>query len=285
MLILLCHFVFAQVPIQPQNPDHPSSAFYTYSVSKESLQIGDRKVDVFLPLEARQRGEKVPVVVFGHGQAIDVKGYELSFEHLAKKGVAVIHPMYETGFFDQNWRRMASDFIALADTVIQQKSDVLDSKQVVFSGHSKGAYVALVASGHPRLDTARFGLKSVVLFAPAGYDADYLAKIRSDVPVTLTWSDKDTVIKKQLIIDIYEKLQVTNKQWIEVKSYSTLEADHFYPLSKSFVFGGKNGVSAFHYYAVWKWLMGASFENEYLYGSETATTGVEGLFHAITKNY
>jgi dienelactone hydrolase len=280
----------SELPSQPTDPDHPSSAEYPYTLKKESIQVKGRKVEIFLPLEAFKLSEKVPVVVFGHGQAIDVEGYELTFEHLARKGVAVIHPKYDTGFFDQNWRRMASDFNELAAMSIEKYSDYIDPRKVIYSGHSKGGYVALVAAGHPDLQNQ---VGSVILFAPAGFDSQYLNNINPQIPVTLIWSDRDTVIKKSLITEIYSKLPSNFKQMIDVKSYSTLPADHFFPLSKSYFFGGHNGASAYHYFATWKWLIGAAWDlqnneglkNTYIYGEETSSSGIKGLQHQITRNW
>lgn len=288
--LMLSTQVSAQVPSQPTASEHPGSAVYKFTLKQEKIQLDGRRIDVFLPAEIKDSAAKAPVIVFGHGQAIDVAGYELTFQHLAKKGIVVIHPTYDSGFFDQDWRRMASDFNSQAKKTIEKYSEYIDVKKVIFAGHSKGAYVALMAAGAPdRLPE----LGSVVLFAPAGYDAEYLKSIDSKVPVTLTWSDADTTIKQNLVKEIYGKLQTQHKQFILVKSYSSLSADHFYPLSKSYFFGGQNGTSAFHYYAVWKWLVGAALDlqdradltNTYLYGAEAPSTGQSGLQHSVTRNW
>lgn len=289
-LLIISSFSYAQVPAQPNDPHHPGSAAYSYTIKQENIQIARRRVDVFLPAEAKNQSRKAPVIIFGHGQAIDVAGYELTFKHLAQKGIAVIHPTYDTGFFDQDWRRMADDFNNLTEQAIQKYSDYIDDQKIIYSGHSKGAYISLMAAGAPSL---KLKVSSIILFAPAGFDTDYLKSINVNIPITIAWSDADTVIKQSLITDIYTRLPSKFKQWILVKSYSALKADHFFPLSKSYFFGGQNGTTALHYFASWKWLIGAAWDlsdradlsNPYLYGDQAALTGVNGLEHIFTRSW
>ena len=209
---------------------------------------------------------------------------------MAQKGIAVIHPAFDSGFFDQDWRRMAKDFNDLTTATLEKSSARLHARQLLYAGHSKGGYIALMAAGAPG---SKNSVKALVLFAPAGYDAEYLKSLSPDIPVTLAWSDGDTVIKQSLITEIYSKLPSRNKQWILVKSYPSQKADHFFPLSKSYFFGGQNGESAFHYFVTWKWMIGAvldvanetSVTNTFVYGAETGSTGVDGLSHNITRNW
>ncbi len=278
------------LPDRPSDPQHPGSSTYSHTLQRETVKLNGRQVDVFLPVNSANPTAKAPVIIFGHGQAIGVEGYETTFKHFAQKGIAVIHPTFDTGFFDQDWRRMAKDFNDLAQAALEKYSSQIDSEQVVYAGHSKGGYIALMAAGAPN---NRVHVRSLVLFAPAGYDADYLKALNPDIPVTLAWPDGDTVIKQSLITEIYGKLPVRNKQWILVKSYDSLKADHFFPLNKSYFFGGRDGESPLHYYASWKWLVSAAMDiqqntnltNPYIYGDQTASTGVDSLKHAVTKNW
>ena len=291
--LLSTTLAWAELPKQPTDRSHPSSGVYLYGHKQETIQISGRKVTVFLPVPAQTTTEKFPVIVFGHGQAIDVLGYELTFKHLAQKGIAVIHPTFDSGFFDQDWHRMAADFNSLAAGAIKKYSDVMDANKIVYSGHSKGGYVALMAAGAPGLIQAGIKPSALLLFAPADYDRDYLNNVDPSIPVTVVWSDNDTVIKQSVITDIYAGLKSKNKQWILVKSYSELKADHFFPLSKSYFFGGQNGLTAYHYFATWKWLTAAAFDlqsenplsNSFIYGTETSSTGVVGVEHTVTKNW
>lgn len=289
LILPIC--VYSQsLPRQPQEVDHPSSATYDFQLKKESYEQEGRKVDVYLPVSKTREIGSYPVVVFGHGQAIDVSGYDLTFQHLAKKGIAVVHPMYDNGFFDQKWRRMADDFNSLTLGALK-KYPQLNPKLLIYAGHSKGGYVALMAAGAPSHLKLDFIAQSLVLFAPAGYDAEYLKNINSQVPVTLVYSDNDKIIKRSILNEIESGLSTKYKQFIEVTSYPGLKADHFHPLSKSFLFGGSDGISSFHYYATWKFLVAASLDvqsssplrNPYIYGAEALTTGIEGLQHKLLR--
>ena len=280
-------------PDRPLTPTDPGSNTYPFQYEKKSIASLGRSVEVFLPRDSSLRSRKFPVLVFGHGQAIDVAGYEASFIHLAQKGVAVVFPTYDTGFFDQNWLRMADDFNQMAHETLSQLENQLDSSQVIYAGHSKGGYVALIASGADSLGSAGLNLGALILFAPAGYDKGLIKKINPQLPVTLFWGESDNVIKKSLIDEIYENLPNLHKQLILIKNYPDLKADHFYPLSKSYFFGGRNGISAYHFYGTWKWLIGGVLDlsegahqtNKYLYGAEALTTGLPELKHEVKKSW
>lgn len=293
-ILLLISFFFQfgwSAPNQPVDKEHPSNSNYPYSVKKLDLTIKGRSVALYLPLQKQLLQEtQFPVLVFGHGQAIDVSGYDLSFQHFAKKGLAVIFPNFDKGFFDQDWPRMADDFNELTAEVLKTYPQ-LDKNKMIYSGHSKGAYVGLMAAGSTNLKSLGLNPVSLIFFAPAGFDASYLSRIQRKTPLTLIWSDQDTVIKRALVEEIYEKTPIDHKQLIQAASYQDLKADHFFPLSKSFFFGGRNGVSALHFFAFWKWVQGAALDldseqpltNSYLYGKESLDTGDENLKHQLLK--
>lgn len=276
----------AALPSQPTEPSHPGSAAYSYEVEVQSLQIQGRQVDVFLPKGAKA----APVVVYGHGQAIGLDGYDATFTHLARKGVAVIFPQFDNGFFDQDWRRMARDFNQLTAATLEKYPEQMDSRQVVFAGHSKGAYIALMAAGDAQKPA---GLNGVVLFAPAGFDAEYLQRMEPSLPVSVIWGEGDSVIKRSAQQEIYNRLPSQHKQLIVVKGYPGLKADHYFPMNKSYFFGGRNGISAFHFHGAWKWMMGAvldaqggrSITNPYLYGEEAASSGDSSIRHSVTRSW
>ena len=283
-------------PIQPTEASEPGSAQYPFSLFHETLTVQGRTVDFYAPAEIKDAVKKVPVIIFGHGQAIPVSSYQESFVHLAKKGYAVIFPMFDTGFFDQDWRRMGSDYVTISAATVKKYNQYVDPEMVIFAGHSKGAYVGLVASGLPNLQNL-LRPSALVFFDPAGFDAEYLKNIEKKVPVTLTWAEGDTVIKKSLIEEIYTKLPSDQKQLITVNGYKNtqpnLTPDHFFPLSKKFSFGGVDGITPFHYFGTWKWLIGAAedvrqgspLNNVYIYGNETASKGQQGSQHTILKNW
>jgi len=286
LLVLSAFSSAADLPTQPTEPAHPGSAIYEFQAQKTSFEANGRQVDVFLP----EGKANAPVVVYGHGQAIGLDGYEATFIHLARKGVAVIFPEFDNGFFDQDWRRMAKDYNDLVAAALAKYPQQMDPRRIVFSGHSKGAYIALMAAGDANKPA---GLSGVVLFAPAGFDGEYLNRMEPLLPVTIVWGEADSVIKRSLQKDIYSKLPSRHKQLIEVKNYASLRADHYFPMNKAYFFGGRNGVSPFHFHGGWKWILGAALDGEggrsltnpYVYGAETATSGLPNVSHKLTRSW
>mgnify|MGYP000317112158 CR=1 FL=1 len=282
------------LPAQPTDPAHPGSAIAPYEVERADFVLDGRSVEVFLPKSATGP-QKYPLIVFGHGQALGVEHYRRTLEHLARKGVVAIHPQFDTGFFDRNWRRMADDYNRLTAEALSRYANFIAADQIVYSGHSKGAYVALVAAGAP--SRSANPPKALILFEPAGYDAEYIQQMDVKTPVTLTWADGDTITPATLIHEIYEKLPTQYKQLIQVSSYAATEpelvADHFFMLTKSSVVGGRTGVSPFHYFGGWKWLLGSAWDlqsgggltNAYVYGAETDSTGISILKHHVLKSW
>ena len=165
-----------------------------------------------------------------------------------------------------------------------------DPKQIIYSGHSKGGYIALMAAGLPKNELV-ISPAAIVVFEPAGFNAEYYKRIDPNVPVTLTWGEADTVVSQSLMQQIYDGLPSSKKQMITVKSYDDRQADHYFPMSDT-VFGfGHAGISAYHYHAVWKWLLGAAWDletnkqtNPYLYGDEALASGVAKIRHLAVRN-
>lgn len=279
-------------PARPTEAAHPGSDVYEFTVKHDSLRLLGRAVDVYLPVNAAGDTPNVPVVVYGHGQAIGLDGYEATFTHLARKGVAVIYPTYDKGFFDQEWRRMAKDYNDLTAEALRAYAGKINPAQIVYSGHSKGAYIALMAAGAPDLN-ATFAPGAVVVFAPAGYDAEYLSRLPVSTPLHIIWGERDGVIGRPALNEIYNRAPSQHKQFIEVKSYPDLAADHFFMLNKSYFFGGEDGVSALHFYAAWKWILGAAWDvqagglknNSYIYGDQTDSSGDPAIKHILTRSW
>ena len=290
---LFAHGALAEnLPSQPKSVEHPGSDVYAYGVTKEVFKSNGRDVSVYLPDAELLNGERFPVVVFGAGQASPEEAYEMTLTHLAGKGVAVIFPEYSNGFFDQNWSRMGQDYANLAQAAVDRFSQ-LDPNKVVYTGHSKGGYVAGVAAGQ----TTGLRPQSLVLFQPAGYLSREWSSVPADVPLTIIYSDADTIIKRGDVDEMFEASPVTHKQFLNVKSYNStsprLEADHFFLFSKKTWIGGRDGISPFHYYGVFGWLVGAAQDlvdgseltNPYLYGDEAINTGLESFQHDVNRNW
>lgn len=279
---------WAVAPVEaPTDPAHPGSKIYLATVSETRLKCNGRSVDVFTPAELNVT---VPAVVFGHGQALDLKHYRKTFEHLAKKGVAVIFPTYDTGFFDQDWQRMGRDYVSLTDCALKQTPQI-DRQKLVFSGHSKGAYVASIAAGLSTEMNVNIEPQSAVLFEAAGADSVSLAKINPNLSLTVVFSEADTTVKRNLSEQIYAGAKSDVKQFIFLKNYADRKADHMWPLTESTLFGG-GAEGPFHYYGSWKWLVAAGEDlgaakrntNPYLYGEEAGDKG-DGTKDEIRRSF
>lgn len=75
----------------PVDPAHPGSEIYKRDFTFQDIKCLNRDFAVYLPNPIAP-GETVPVVVYGHGQALAREVYDLTFKHLARKGVAVVFP-------------------------------------------------------------------------------------------------------------------------------------------------------------------------------------------------
>ncbi|MFN8790635.1 MAG: lipocalin family protein [Bdellovibrionales bacterium] len=278
-------------PRQPTTPDHPGSNLYSYELVQESFRAQGRQIDIFRPNLGAQAGRKIPVLFFGHGQALDVKAYDQTFRHLARKGILVAYLPYDTGFFDQDWVRMAQDYRSLAEATLKRYENLVQTEAVVYAGHSKGAYIAVSAAG-----VQPSHVKSVVLLAPAGFEASLVRQIRPDIPVSIFYGESDNIIERRIVDDLYAALPSQRKQFVLLKDYPQmnpeLKADHFVYVNKRNFLGGRDGLNPFHYHGQWKWLIGATQDlqegnrqtNPYLYGEEALTTGLNGFVHQRLQN-
>ncbi len=260
----------------PKDPFHPGSKTYSFTPNEKTFTCSGRAVTVVSPAN---RNTLAPVVVFGHGQALSLNHYRKTFEHLAGKGVAVIFPAYDKGFFDQDWQRMGRDFIQLTDCVLKQ-SPQLDASRIIYGGHSKGAYVASIAAGLAPSINPNAAPKSVVIFAPAGADSSSLSKIENSVVLTVVFSEADTIVSREFSETIYSRASSDYRQFILLKNYAGQKADHMWPLTESSMFGG-GPEGPFHYYGSWKWLVAAAEDldaggdrkNSFLYGDAAIDKG------------
>lgn len=276
-------------PNAPVEAAHPGSKIYSHTFQKQKVTCQKRNVDVFLP-NPNTPQERFPVVVFGHGQALGLANYQATFEHLAQKGIAVVFPQYSSGFFDQDWQRMGTDYTLMADCAVKQFESQLIKEEIIFSGHSKGAYVASVAAGLVEKLNVAFDLKHTLLFAAAGADQKTLPQIPASSALTVIYSDADTIVEKKFSDEIFNKSGASKKQFILLKSYSNLKADHFWPLTKGSAFGG-GSEGPFHYYSLWKWLgaaaedlkAGSTFTHPYLYGDLATDKGLSEIQDDLKK--
>ncbi len=297
MLILCGSSLGFGFPGAPSDVNHPGSKVYAYKFQTKKLLCSSREVWVFLPVSGNLN-QSYPVVVYGHGQALSLKHYNATLEHLAQKGIAAIFPTYDTGFFDQDWQRMGMDYISLTECAILQSGGAINSEQIVFSGHSKGAYVAAIAAGNAYKKKLSIRPQAVVLFAPAGNDESSLVALDPAVEMTVVYSDSDTIVSKKISETIYVQAPSKIKQFIVIKSYPpntgrATKADHFWPLTQaSLVGGGSEGP--LHYYGSWKWLVAAGLDladhrgngiQPFLYGNSASDKGVANLKDEINRSW
>lgn len=273
-------FETESTPTAPLDPAHPGSKSYPYTSTRHTVKCLGRETDVFLS------SKKAPLalVAFGHGQALDTSHYEGTHEHLAKKGFASLNPPYDTGFFDRDWHRMGADYTKIVECVANAFPGQIDRTKVIYSGHSKGAYVAQIAAGIAHKGKVDSAPRALLLFNPAGHDAKTLKDIGPATATTVVFSDQDNVVKRSDSEAIFNQTGSTKRQFLILKSYSgapVAKADHFWSLTRPSTFGG-GAESALHYYGSWKWLTaaaedlesGGSFSSRYLYGVEAADKGM-----------
>jgi len=288
--------LFAELPPVILNEENPGSKFYQFESKYELIKCDGRDVDVFIPVSKSNSTANLPVVIYGHGQALSIDHYKLTMEHLAKKGIVAIFPTYDKGFFDRDWTRMGRDYVNLSDCALnkikQNFGNIINKDHILFSGHSKGAYVASVAAGIAFSETLKIKPKSILLFEAAGFEANFIKAIEPSVSLTVVYSDKDTIVSRAISEDIYQLSKSLKKQFIFFKSYKELEANHFWPLTKGSIVGG-GPESVFHYYGSWKWLVAGAFDlkngenntNPYLYGDYATDKGIIGIKDEIKRNW
>jgi alpha/beta superfamily hydrolase len=280
-----------ELPGAPATAEHPGSKIYSYAVERKDVRCDGREVAVFYPQEVV--AQELPLVIYGHGQALGVEHYEQTLRHLAGKGAIAVHPQYDKGFFDQDWDRMGQDFVSVTDCALGQLGLQVKTDQVIFSGHSKGAYVAGVAAGVAVREASKLKANAVILFQPAGIDEISWVLLPRETKVTVVHADQDTIVDRGIAEKLYELAPVERKQLLILKSYGAkLAAKHFWPLTKKSVFGG-TGENAFHYYGSWKWLTAAMWDLQdgdrasmvYLYGDKATDKGLAGFADELRRNF
>ncbi len=286
----------AELPPVIMDVRHPGSKVYSYNFKNEHFKCNERDVDAFIPLAQNSQKETFPVIIYGHGQALGLDSYRLTMEHLAKKGIVAIFPTYDKGFFDRDWKRMGRDYVNLSDCALKKLKENYQintsANQIIFSGHSKGAYVASVAAGLSFREALDIKPQSVILFEAAGSDKETNEAIDPGVILTVIYSDKDKIVSRTISDDLYKTIPSAKKQFIYLKSYTELDANHFWTLTQGSVVGG-GPESPYHYYSSWKWLVAAALDlragslvtNPYIYGDQASDKGITGLKDDITRNW
>lgn len=295
LIYFICFFGLSfQTPAQvPTDALHPGSKVYSYDFSEKKINCNRRQVLIYLP---QPLNSHTAVVAFGHGQSLNESHYVQTYIHLAKKGIAVLHTDYSTGFFDTNWTRMARDYTSQLKCVLDQITE-LNKNSVVYSGHSKGAYVAGVAAGLAFKENLEPKPASVLLLNAAGLDLNALSYLDPRVEMTVVFSDKDSIVDQGITDELYSSSPALKKQFIMVKSYprssgQALNANHLWPLTKRSLLGGTT-ENSLHYHGSWKWLVAAAEDaldgaeglHPYLYGSLAEDKGLDNLTDKVVRSF
>jgi predicted dienelactone hydrolase len=152
----------------------------------------DRGIDLQVKVTAPADGNNLPVIVFSHGNAWSMDGYEPLVDRWAAAGFVVVQPTHldsrrhGIGFDDPRfatvWRVRIADLHAVLDglgDILDQVSGLparVDRDRVAVVGHSWGAMTAgtllgarvLDAEGNPGEDFSHPAVKAGVLVAAAG---------------------------------------------------------------------------------------------------------------------
>ncbi|KOG88782.1 alpha/beta hydrolase family protein [Streptomyces varsoviensis] len=150
-----------------------------------------REFELQVKVTAPVQGADLPVIVFSHGNAWSMDGYEPLVDRWAAAGFVVVQPThldsrrYGIGFDDPRsgtiWRVRISDLHGVLDHlghVMEQAglTDRVDRARVALVGHSWGAQTVgtllgariVDDAGHPGEDFSRPGVKAGVLIAATG---------------------------------------------------------------------------------------------------------------------
>jgi len=137
----------------------------------------------------------LPLIIFSHGFAADIDGYDALLDHWASHGYVSIAPYHRDGggsvraIFNSLWLgneqliaariadlRVILDHLDDLDTVVPGLRDRLDRKRIVAAGHSFGAFTAQQLGGaaavNPdsgqRIEGYDARIKAVVAISPPG---------------------------------------------------------------------------------------------------------------------
>lgn len=280
-------------PKPSMDPLNPGSKVYPFRQIEESKLDFGRRVRVLYP--AGLDGRKIPLIVFAHGHAAPYPTYRTTFHHLARKGFGVLYVGYDKGWQDRDFGRMTLDYLKQVDTAVRSLPWV-DPTKILFSGHSNGAYVALMAAGRASSEQ-RFSMvrpQALVLFATAGFPKELVKKIDPSILATLVVGDRDSRSLIENTQAIYQLLPSHRKQAFLMQSYLQTNpqvlADHGFV--RTLDWSGPR-VNPIHYFGSWKLLGGTAQDlvdrtkgtNRFVYGSESTHTGIPGFEHIVKRSF
>lgn len=277
----------------PDDPAHPSSPIYGYGSKRVVKKFKNRNVSIYFPIHHGEKIKNATTIIFGHGKLAPRFTYEKMFRHLNGKGIAVVYPQYEKWALDSRYSRMAKDFADLSQFALETESQYLNDEKLVFSGHSNGAFIALLSAGMPQSER-KINAKSLVLFALPGWREASLKRLDPELNVSIISGDNDKKTPFKLGQKIYEKIKTYRKQHIILKSFNTHDssflADH--GAARTYSWTGPR-INILHYHGYWQYLSSAALalDNpssgvaEYLYGSKAFGTFCPDYKHIIHRSW
>ena len=163
----------------------------TLAIKPIAVPFDGRGADLQVKVTAPRQGDDLPVIVFSHGNAWSMDGYEPLVDRWAAAGFVVVQPTHldsrrhGIGFDDPRfqtiWRVRIADLHAVLDhlgplTAEAGLADRVDLSRVALVGHSWGAQTVgallgarvLDASGGAGEDFSRPGISAGVLIAATG---------------------------------------------------------------------------------------------------------------------
>lgn len=199
----------------------------TVAIKPITVPTSDRAVPLQVKVTAPAEGRGLPVIVFSHGNAWSMDGYEPLVDRWAAAGFVVVQPTHldsrrnAIGFDDPRfgtiWRVRIDDLHAVLDHldgILAEAGDLIDrvdATRVALAGHSWGAQTVgallgarvLDAEGTPGEDFSHDGAKAGVLIAATGtgdsltpFAVEHLPFMRPDyatmtTPALVIAGDKD----------------------------------------------------------------------------------------------
>ena len=205
----------------------PSGARRTVAVKPIEVSTTGRAFDLQVKITAPVDGADLPVIVFSHGNAWSMDGYEPLVDRWASRGFVVVQPThldsrrFGIGFDDPRFSTIWSVRIADVHSVIDQLPDLVrqvdgldrraDLARIAVAGHSWGGQTAgailgarvLDEDGHPGDDFSHPAVTTGVVIAATGtgdtltpFAAQHLPFMRPDfstmvAPALVVAGDRD----------------------------------------------------------------------------------------------